>query len=103
MTFIDPALVKSKVLELLFPLICLSLALVMPVGAGVFAADDVGDDEDELVDTGWAWPWLLDSFLSFSFLTFRQSTSWIDQSSDFEKSSTNSRTVINGKNLCVTI
>ena len=42
-------------------------------------------------------------FLSFSFLTFRQSTSWIDQSSDFEKSSTNSKTVINGKNLCVTI
>ena len=67
MTFIDPALVKSKVLELLFPLICLSLALLMPVGAGVFAAEEVGEDEDELI-TGVVGPCVFDSFFSFSFL-----------------------------------
>jgi hypothetical protein len=64
---VDPCTADSKEFEL-FPLSCLSIEFVKLVGAGVFAAEDVGDDEDELVDPGLAWPWALDSFLSFSFL-----------------------------------
>ena len=51
----DPEVVDSKWIELL-PLSCLSIGLVKVVGAGVFAADDVGDEEDELVDPGLALP-----------------------------------------------
>ena len=50
--FVDSCTVDSKVLEL-FPLICLSIEFVKLDGAGVFAAEDVGDDEEELVDGGW--------------------------------------------------
>ena len=64
---VDPCRVDSKGFGL-FPLSCLSIEFDKLVGAGVFAAEDVGDDEDELVDGGWAGPWPLDSFLSFSFL-----------------------------------
>lgn len=64
--FVDPCIVDSKALEL-FPLICLSIEFVKLDGAGVFAAEDVGDDEDELVDIGCVCPWVFDSFFSFSF------------------------------------
>ena len=65
--FVDPCNEESKRFELL-PLSCFSREFVKLIGAGVFAAEDVGDDEDELVVVWCVWLWLLDSFFSFSFL-----------------------------------
>ena len=60
---VDPCNAASKLLEIL-PFSCLS------AGAGVLAAEDVGEDDDELVDVGFPDPCDLDSFFSFSFLIF---------------------------------
>ena len=64
---VDPCNAPSKLFELL-PFSCLSFD--KPDGAGVLAADDVGEEDEELVDVGFVDPWFFDSFLSFSFLIF---------------------------------
>ena len=46
---VEPCIFDSNVVKLL-PLICFSRELVSPKGAGVFAVEDVGEDDDELID-----------------------------------------------------
>lgn len=64
---VDPCNAASKLLEL-FPFSCLSFGI--PAGAGVLAAEDVGEEDEELVDVGLVDPCDFDSFFSFSFLIF---------------------------------
>ena len=64
---VDPCNAASKLLEL-FPFSCLSFGI--PAGAGVLAAEDVGEEDEELVDVGLVDPCDFDSFFSFSFFIF---------------------------------
>ena len=67
---VDVGLEASKAFELLLPFTCLSITFVTPLaGAGVFAAEDAGDEDDELVVAGGVSLSFFDSFFSFSFFT----------------------------------